>query len=182
MSEQNLGSAPIPPRSASGRSRAKAEDPTAPLTPEGSPKPPLPESAEFLMNETAEPNVVKDGEAEAEAATPTPGFDFAAFGAEQQAQLERLSANLARAALAAQGAIGEATLRQADRPAGASPDPFNVIPALTDVMGRLAAQPDRLMQAQADLFNRYMDLWHSTVRKMAGAPAILRTVECHRSM
>lgn len=170
MSEQNLGSAPIPPRSASGRSRAKAADPAAPLTPEGSPKPPLPESAEFLMNETAEPNVVKDGEAEPEAAEAPHGFDFAAFGAEQQAQLERLSTNLARAALAAQGAIGEATLRQADRPASASPDPFNVIPALTDVMGRLAAQPDRLMQAQTDLFNRYMDLWHSTVRKMAGAP------------
>jgi len=179
MSEQTVGSDPTP-RSSQGRSRAKTEDLVVPLTPEGAPKPPLPESAEFLMSETAEPNVVKDGAsdlpaAEAEPAPPAqeaeaaaPSFDFAAFTAEQQAQLERLSANLARAALAAQGVITEATLRQADRPTPPSPDPFNVLPALTDVMGRLAAQPDRLMQAQADLFNRYMDLWHATVRKMAG--------------
>jgi polyhydroxyalkanoate synthase len=36
-----------------------------------------------------------------------------------------------------------------------------VAPALTEVMGRLAAQPDRLMRAQADLFSRYMELWQS---------------------
>ncbi len=76
--------------------------------------------------------------------------------------------NLARAALTAQGAIAEAALRQADRPAALSPDPFHVAPALTDVMGRLAAQPDRMMRAQADLFSRYMDLWKSTTRRMAG--------------
>ncbi|CAN7606329.1 class I poly(R)-hydroxyalkanoic acid synthase [Phenylobacterium sp. LjRoot219] len=176
MSERTVGSEPIPPKATSGRSRGKAEDPDAPLTPEGSPKPPLPESAEFLMIETAEPNVVKDGVAEDDAAVKpqaqaAPGFDFAAFSVEQQAQVERLSTNLARAALAAQGAIAEATLRQADRAPGGSPDPFNIIPALTDVMGRLAAQPDRLMQAHTDLFNRYMDLWHATVRKVAGAPS-----------
>ena len=32
-------------------------------------------------------------------------------------------------------------------------------------MGRLAAQPDRLMRAQADLFSRYMDLWQSAARR-----------------
>ena len=188
MSEPTVGTEASGLRSSQSRSRGKTKDPAVPLTPEGSPKPPLPESAEFLMSETAEPNVVKDGAAEpeapqaeaapapSEAAAETPGaptFDLAAFTAEQQAQLERLSANLARAAVAAQGLIAEAALQQAalqqaDRPAAPSPDPFNVLPALTDVMGRLAAQPDRLMQAQADLFNRYMDLWHATVRRMAG--------------
>ena len=69
--------------------------------------------------------------------------------------------NLARAALTAQGAIAEMALRQADRPAALSPDPFHVGPALTEVMGRLAAQPDRMMRAQADLFARYLDLWQS---------------------
>jgi polyhydroxyalkanoate synthase len=43
--------------------------------------------------------------------------------------LETLSANLARAAVTAQGAIAEAALRQADRPAALSPDPFHVGPA-----------------------------------------------------
>ncbi|MDO8297079.1 MAG: class I poly(R)-hydroxyalkanoic acid synthase [Caulobacter sp.] len=95
--------------------------------------------------------------------------DPAAFlSSEQRAALERLSANLARAAVTAQGAIAEAALRQADSPAALSPDPFHVAPALTDVMGRLAAQPDRLLRAQADLFSRYLDLWQTTARRMHG--------------
>ncbi|HMP62543.1 MAG TPA: class I poly(R)-hydroxyalkanoic acid synthase, partial [Phenylobacterium sp.] len=49
-----------------------------------------------------------------------------------------------------------------------SPDPFRVAPALTEVMGRLASQPDRLVRAQADLLSRYMDLWQSAARRMAG--------------
>jgi polyhydroxyalkanoate synthase len=40
-----------------------------------------------------------------------------------------------------------------------SPDPFNSAPALTSIMGGLAARPDKLVQAQADLFGRSMDLW-----------------------
>lgn len=95
--------------------------------------------------------------------------DPAAFlSSEQREALERLSANLARAAVTAQGAIAEAALRQADSPAALSPDPFHVAPALTDVMGRLAAQPDRLLRAQADLFSRYLDLWQTTARRMHG--------------
>ncbi|MFN3584984.1 class I poly(R)-hydroxyalkanoic acid synthase [Phenylobacterium sp.] len=78
--------------------------------------------------------------------------------------------NLARAALAAQGAIAEMALRSADRPAALSPDPFHVAPALTEVIGRLAAQPDRMMRAQADLFSRYLDLWQSAARRMVGEP------------
>ncbi|WP_293904976.1 class I poly(R)-hydroxyalkanoic acid synthase [Phenylobacterium sp.] len=97
-----------------------------------------------------------------------PAFDTAAFSADQRAQIEQLSMNLARAALTAQGAIAEMALRQADRPSALSPDPFHVAPALTQVMGRLAAQPDRLMRAQADLFSRYLDLWQSTARRAGG--------------
>jgi polyhydroxyalkanoate synthase len=81
---------------------------------------------------------------------------------------EKLSMNLARAALTAQGAIAEAALRQADRPAALSPDPFHVAPALTEVMGRLAGQPDRMMRAQADLFSRYLELWQATAKRLAG--------------
>ena len=87
---------------------------------------------------------------------------------DQRDQMEKLSLNLARAALTAQGAIAEMALRQADRPAGLSPDPFHVAPALTEVMGRLAAQPDRMMRAQADLFSRYLDLWQATTRRLSG--------------
>lgn len=100
---------------------------------------------------------------------PAAGFDpAAAFTPEQRAQIEQLSMNLARAAITAQGAIAEMALRQADRPAALSPDPFHVAPALTQVMGRLAAQPDRMMRAQSDLFARYLELWQSTARRAAG--------------
>ncbi len=87
------------------------------------------------------------------------------FTPQQREMIEKLSANLARAALTAQGAIAEAALRQADRPSALSPDPFNVAPAFNQVMGRLAAQPDRLMRAQADLFTRYMALWQSAAKR-----------------
>lgn len=88
--------------------------------------------------------------------------------ADQRDMLEKLSANLARAALTAQGAIAEAALRQAERPAALQPDPFHVAPALTDVMGRLASQPDRMVRAQADLFQRYLELWQSAARRAGG--------------
>ena len=47
--------------------------------------------------------------------------DMAALTAEQRMAIEKLSTNLARAALTAQGAIAEMALRQADRPAALSP-------------------------------------------------------------
>lgn len=97
---------------------------------------------------------------------PPPGFEQ--LTAEQREMMEKLSANLARAALTAQGAIAEAALRQAERPAGLQPDPFHVAPALTDVMGRLIAQPDRLVRAQADLFQRYLELWQVAARRAGG--------------
>jgi len=82
--------------------------------------------------------------------------------------IETLSINLAKAAMMAQSAIAEAALTQADRPAALSADPFNVAPAMTSVMTSLAAQPDKMIQAQADLFGRYMQLWSSTARQAAG--------------
>ena len=94
--------------------------------------------------------------------------ELAGFTVEQRSQIEQLSLNLARAALTAQGTIAEMALRQADRPAALSPDPFHVGPALSQVIGRLTAQPERMMRAQADLFSRYLDLWQTSVRRMSG--------------
>ena len=103
---------------------------------------------------------------------PKPGaadaFDPQRLSAEQMDVVEKLSANLARAAVTAQGAIAEAALRQAERPAALSTDPFHVSSALTDVMGRLSAQPERLVRAQADLFQKYMELWQSAARRASG--------------
>jgi len=87
---------------------------------------------------------------------------------EQREALEKLSANLARAAMTAQGAMAEAALRQADGQTALSADPFHVAPALTEVMGRLAAKPDLMLRAQADLLSRYMDLWQNVASRVAG--------------
>lgn len=104
----------------------------------------------------------------APAPLPTPVESLSLLPREQREALEKLSANLARAAMTAQGAMAEAALRQADGQTALSPDPFHVAPALTEVMGRLAAKPDLMLRAQADLLARYMDLWQNVARRAAG--------------
>jgi polyhydroxyalkanoate synthase len=42
---------------------------------------------------------------------------------------------------------------------------------MTDVMGRLVAQPDRVLRAQGELFTRYMELWQATMRKVVAGEA-----------
>ena len=99
---------------------------------------------------------------------PPPFDPIALLDPEQRQALERLSLNLAKAAVTAQGAVAEAALRQADRPAALSPDPFKVGPALGEVMGQLAQDPDKLMRTQAELFDGYMELWRRTSLRAAG--------------
>src|SRR5437763_71457 len=90
------------------------------------------------------------------------------LSAEQRSAVEALSLNLARAAMTAQSAIAEAALRHADRPAALNPDPFHIGPAMGEVIGGLATQPDRLMRAQADLYGRFMELWRSAAASAVG--------------
>jgi polyhydroxyalkanoate synthase len=90
---------------------------------------------------------------------------------ENREAVEKLSINLARAALTAQGAMAEAALRRAELPAAMGSGSFGAAPAISEVMGQLARQPDRLMRAQAELFTRYMDLWQSTARRFAQGEA-----------
>ncbi len=107
------------------------------------------------------------GEARQAAAGASDRF-LGPISADQRAALETLSFNLSRAAMTAQSAIAEAALAQADRPAALSVDPFHVAPALTEVMGKLASQPERMMRAQSDLLARYLDLWKSAARAASG--------------
>ena len=101
------------------------------------------------------------------AAGPTPS---SLMSPEQRAAIEALSLNLAKAAMTTQGALAEAALRQGS--SALSPDPFHVAPAMTEVMGKIAADPQRLIKAQSDLFQGYMELWQQSVRRAAGeAPA-----------
>ncbi len=141
-------------KSASSKPKAVAKPKSAPAEAPGeSAAPPYAESPPAAGSVPPEPRM--------------PGFETM-MSPDQRQMLETLSANLARAAVTAQGAIAEAALRQADRPAALNADPFHVAPAMNEVMSRLAAQPDRMLRAQADLFSRYMDLWQSAARRAAG--------------
>jgi len=140
------------PTSVKGRARTKAPESAEPNPAAAAPTP--------EPNPEAHPRVQPRPEAEQS--------DPFSFGANQRQMLETLSMNLAKAAMTAQSAIAEAALSQADRPAALSPDPFNVAPAMSQVMASLAARPEKLFQAQADLFSRYMDLWAATSRHAMG--------------
>ena len=146
------------PRKSGRPTSAKPRAPRAKTAPVETPPPP-------------EPRVEAQVEAPRPASSPPAETPFAFPGANQREMLEALSLNLARAAMTAQSAIAEAALSQADRPAALSPDPFNVGPAMNSVMTSLASRPDKLFAAQADLFNRYMDLWATSTRRAAGEEA-----------
>ncbi|HEY3797081.1 MAG TPA: class I poly(R)-hydroxyalkanoic acid synthase [Caulobacteraceae bacterium] len=155
------------PVNGAARGRAKATAKPKPRARAATPKP-RPEAAQTAAPRPDAPRADTPGTGPAASAEAQL---FAALAPDQREALEKLSLNLARAAMTAQGAIAEAALRQADRPSGLTPDPFHLAPSLTEVMARLAAQPDRLMRAQADLFNRYMDLWKAAAARANGAAA-----------
>ena len=168
-----------------------AVEPTAAPAPAAAPrksgrptsvKPPRPRAKIRLAEEAPLPEaqplaaqpVDAHAPAEPEAAATFAAGAFAMPGADQMQMLETLSMNIAKAAMTAQTAMAEAAISQSaksDGQAAMSADPFNVGPAMTSVMGSLAARPDKLFSAQADLFSRYMELWTSTTRRAAGEPA-----------
>jgi polyhydroxyalkanoate synthase len=141
------------PAKTKGRSRTKAEAKAKGAAARKAPAPPpqQPEAAPAGPGPASLP---------AGAATP-----------EQLAALQELSANLARAAMIAQGAFAEAALKGAEPPSVVAADPFRVGAALSGVVGRLAAQPDKVLKAQADLFSGYLNLWQATAMRLAGQPA-----------
>ncbi|OYW27418.1 MAG: hypothetical protein B7Z44_12415 [Caulobacter sp. 12-67-6] len=153
---------PKPRKAAAPKVKSSASEPKAAAKPKPAP-------AEPSLKSAAPPRSESPATADrvAPIGTKMPGLE-AMMSPEQRQMLEALSANLARAAVTAQGAIAEAALRQADRPAALNADPFHVAPAMNEVMSRLAAQPERMLRAQADLFSRYMDLWQSAARRAAG--------------
>jgi polyhydroxyalkanoate synthase len=169
MSEQpasttrNRGKAADGARKGAGKNPKKSKTATPP-PPQDLPGADAPPAAGAMAEATFQASASATG-------PDAPQFSPHLLTPEQREMLENLSKNLARAAMTAQGAITEAALRQADRPAALSPDPFHVAPALTQVLGSLAAQPDRLIRAQADLFTRYMDLWASVSKRAMGVEA-----------
>jgi polyhydroxyalkanoate synthase len=141
------------PRAAPEKAAAKKKRQAAPPGPAAAPRPKAPPPQEVPRQE------------------PPPGRPaFDALNGEQRLALETLSRNLAKASLTAQGAITDALLKQRG-PGAPTADPFHMAPALTEVIGKMALKPERIMRAQADLFERYMDLWAQSARRAAGEPS-----------
>lgn len=79
---------------------------------------------------------------------------------EQTAEsLSALSSNLTQAMTRANQVFSTAFIEQSKNTEGWQPDPLGMQTALNDVWGHLAAQPETLRDAHANLWKRYADIW-----------------------
>ena len=99
-----------------------------------------------------------------------PAVADATFAGDAVRNLESLSLNLARATMTAQSALAKTIFKQPDIEANAARlDPFQVGPALTDIATSLAARPEKLVAAQSELLNGYLELWGRVARRSLGS-------------
>jgi polyhydroxyalkanoate synthase len=81
--------------------------------------------------------------------------------------VEELSATLGKIAEQSQRMVSDFMARQADQTDSGN-DPLNVGDAFLEMTTRMMSDPTRLAQAQAELWNGYMNLWQQTANKMIG--------------
>lgn len=91
------------------------------------------------------------------------------FDTDTLRKMEELSVNIAKAAMTAQSALAKTVFAQPE--AGSAADPFQVGPAMTEIMGSLARKPDKLVEAQSELLTGYMELWGKMTRRTLGTEA-----------
>ena len=93
----------------------------------------------------------------APAETPPPLNEL--IMAQTAESLAALSANLTHAMTRANQALSTAFVEQSKETATWQPDPLGMQGALNDVWSNLAAQPDTLREAHANLWQRYAEIW-----------------------
>jgi len=145
-----------PRKTTGGASGKTAAKPAAPPRKPATPKP-----------AKARPEAV-----ESRAAPQPPKPEFVApepppFDGDTLRRMEELSVNIAKAAMTAQSALAK-TVFKSPEAGGAPADPFQVGPAMTEIMGSLAKQPDKLVEAQSELLSGYMELWGKMTRRTLG--------------
>ena len=96
------------------------------------------------------------------AASSRSGFDAASMR-----NLEALSLNIAKATMTAQSALAKTVFKTEATGAGQA-DPFQVGPAMTEIMSSLAANPGKLLEAQSDLMMGFLQLWGDVSRRTLG--------------
>jgi polyhydroxyalkanoate synthase len=97
------------------------------------------------------------------AAPPAAGFD-----PDTMRNLEALSLNIAKATMTAQSALAK-TVFSAEATGAVQADPFQVAPAMTEIMSSLAANPNTLLEAQSDLMMGFLQLWGDVSRRTLGS-------------
>ena len=132
------GAEPVKP--APKRARKRAAKPTAEAAPAPTQETPAPKPA-----------------AKAPAEAPPPLNEV--IMAQTAESLAALSANLTQALTRANTAISTAFVDQSKDAANWQPDPLGMQAALNDVWSHLAAQPETLREAHANLWQRYADIW-----------------------
>ena len=131
-------------------------------SPAAKPKANAPAPKATVKPANTKPETAKPQPSQAHAAQSDPTLD-----AESVRQLESLSVNLAKAVMTAQSALARTVFKQPD--GGGSMDPFQVAPAMTEIMGSLAKQPNKLLEAQSELMTGYLQLWGDMSRRALGA-------------
>ncbi|HWB50267.1 MAG TPA: class I poly(R)-hydroxyalkanoic acid synthase [Stellaceae bacterium] len=82
-----------------------------------------------------------------------------------------LSRRMADIAERSRKLVGEFLSRQPNQPAAAMGDPMAIGAAFFELLGRMMADPARLIEAQMALWNDYLTLWQRTAERLAGKPA-----------
>lgn len=93
--------------------------------------------------------------------------------AEDVERLEDLSRNLMQSALKSQKLLSDVMRRSLEGDQSLMPqaDPLHAGPEMLQVWENILADPELLMQSQADLYRGYMDLWSGTMSKMMSGEA-----------
>ena len=111
---------------------------------------------------------------QAEAEAPRPGAGRSSsresFDPATMRSLEALSLNIAKATMTAQSALAK-TVFNTDATGAVQADPFQVAPAMTEIMSSLAANPNKLLEAQSDLMMGFLQLWGDVSRRTLGTEA-----------
>jgi len=81
--------------------------------------------------------------------------------------LDHVSRNLMQASLKSQRLMSDVMAKALEGdPVLPQADPFHSAPEFQEVWSHIIAQPDLMMQAQADLMKGYLDLWSNTAKRV----------------
>ena len=89
---------------------------------------------------------------------------------EALASASEMAENMAEAQKLAQEAWGLYLSRKTDD-GEVDPDPFNLLPALTDLQKKMMENPETVVETAVDLWSRQAMLWTNTIAEMAGVEA-----------